>query len=92
MGIVNCANEQYGRVGSLSLMEDPAIVRHLGKTWDNSLFKVVGEVLATAERENVSSVDAANKLSDVACSQPHPIWPERSREIIKSVLQDGWSS
>ena len=92
MGIVNCANEQYGRVGSLSEMEDPAISRHLTKDWDNSLFNVVQSVFETADRDGVTSTAAANVLSDKACAEPHPIWPNRSREIIKSVINDGWSS
>lgn len=33
MGIVNCANENYGYVSN-----DPAIHRHFGRDWDNSIF------------------------------------------------------
>lgn len=34
-GIVNCANEQYGR-----LENDPAIERHFGRDWENSCFNI----------------------------------------------------
>jgi glutamate dehydrogenase/leucine dehydrogenase len=94
MGIVNCANEQYGRVGSLHDMSDPAIARHLDREldWDNSLFNTVGEVLGTAERNGITTVKAANLLSDSESNVAHPIWPDRSRAIIKQVIADGWSS
>ena len=32
MGIVNCSNEQYGKVGS-NISDDPEIDKHLGKSW-----------------------------------------------------------
>src|SRR5690606_6247665 len=35
MGIVNCANEQYGR-----LLNDPSILRHFDASWENSVHQV----------------------------------------------------
>ena len=40
MGIVNCANEQYGHVH-----RDPFIERHLGRTWEHSVHRTTLEVL-----------------------------------------------
>jgi glutamate dehydrogenase/leucine dehydrogenase len=90
MGIVNCANEQYGRVGSPEDMEDPAIVRHMGREWDNSLFNVVNEVLGASRDQGCSTVEAANTMSDSKCAEQHPIWPGRTREIVQSLVADGW--
>jgi glutamate dehydrogenase/leucine dehydrogenase len=93
MGIVNCANEQYGRVGSLSDMEDPSISRHFDPSWENSLFNIVHTVLGDAAKNNITTVEAANTLSDALSREEHPIWGgDRSRAIIKSVLADGWSN
>ncbi|MFO7562050.1 MAG: Glu/Leu/Phe/Val dehydrogenase dimerization domain-containing protein [Enhygromyxa sp.] len=80
MGIVNCANEQYG-----SLPDDPAINRHFSRDWDNAVFVVTKRILELAAREGITTSDAANKLADEACLQPHPIWGHRGRAIIEGL-------
>lgn len=80
MGIVNCANEQYG-----NLPDDPAIERHFSRDWDNAVFVVTKRILALAEHEGITSSDAANRLADQACTVPHPIWGHRGRAIIESL-------
>lgn len=84
MGIVNCANEQYGQ-----LPNDPAINRHFSRDWDNAVFVVTKRILALAEREGITSSEAANRLADQACAVPHPIWGHRGRDIIAS-LRTSW--
>lgn len=95
MGIVNCANEQYG-----SLPNDPAIERHFGHDsasrtsgpdWDNSVYAITTQVLARAAREGITTAAAANALADEACRVPHPIWGHRSRAILDSLVRDGWA-
>ncbi|PRP97448.1 Leucine dehydrogenase [Enhygromyxa salina] len=81
MGIVNCANEQYG-----NLPDDPAIERHFSRDWDNAVFVVTKRILARAEREQTTTSLAANALADEACRVPHPIWGHRSRTIIEGLL------
>jgi leucine dehydrogenase len=81
MGIVNCANEQYGHVG-----HDPAIERHFGRTWDNAVFVVTKRVLERAAREGITTSIAANALADEACRVPHPIWGHRGRAIIDGLI------
>eukprot|EP00058_Branchiostoma_floridae_P021091 XP_002606581.1 hypothetical protein BRAFLDRAFT_108176 [Branchiostoma floridae] len=81
MGIVNCANETYGR-----LPDDPAITRHLGRDWENSVFKITKEILQKAEKEDITPVEAADVLADKASQQLHPIWPHRSQHIIKALI------
>ncbi|XP_078676478.1 leucine dehydrogenase-like [Branchiostoma floridae x Branchiostoma belcheri] len=85
MGIVNCANETYGR-----LPDDPAITRHLGRDWENSVFKITKEILQKAEQEDVTPVEAADVLADKASRELHPIWPHRSQQIIKALVDGGW--
>jgi glutamate dehydrogenase/leucine dehydrogenase len=85
MGIVNCANEQYG-----SLPEDPAIERHFGRDWDNSVYAITRAVLELATREGITTAAAANRLADQACTVPHPIWGHRGRAIAAGLVRDGW--
>eukprot|EP00811_Abedinium_folium_P034570 NODE_7441_length_1578_cov_3.649897.p1 GENE.NODE_7441_length_1578_cov_3.649897~~NODE_7441_length_1578_cov_3.649897.p1 ORF type:complete len:442 (-),score=152.76 NODE_7441_length_1578_cov_3.649897:193-1518(-) len=86
MGIVNCANETYGRVGD----EDPAIMRHLGRDWENSVFSITRTVLERAAADGITPGQAGNRLADDYASQLHPIWGHRSQAIIDSLLRDGW--
>ena len=85
MGIVNCANEQYG-----ILPNDPAIQRHFAREWDNALFVVTRRVLERAKRDGITTSDAANALADELSLQPHPIWGHRSRAIIDALVDEHW--
>jgi leucine dehydrogenase len=89
MGIVNCANEQYGHMGSPA--KDPAIERHFSREWDNGVFVVTKRILALAQRSGITSSAAANELADAACREPHPIWGHRGRAIIEGLLADNWA-
>jgi glutamate dehydrogenase/leucine dehydrogenase len=86
MGIVSCANEQYG-----NLPNDPAIERHFGRSWDNSVYAITTQVLDRAAREGITTAAAANALADEAGRVPHPIWGHRSRAILDSLVRDGWA-
>ncbi len=85
MGIVNCANEQYG-----NLPDDPAINRHFSRDWDNAVFVVTKRILELSRREGITTSDAANELADEACRQPHPIWGHRGRAIIEGLRASAW--
>jgi glutamate dehydrogenase/leucine dehydrogenase len=85
MGIVSCANEQYG-----NLPQDPAIERHFGRSWDNSVYAITKRVLERAAAEGITTSTAANALADEACAVPHPIWGHRSRAILESLVRDGF--
>jgi glutamate dehydrogenase/leucine dehydrogenase len=87
MGIVNCANEQYG-----SIPDDPAIMRHYDPAWENSVYRITRSVLERAERAGVTSTEAANALADELAEQPHPIFPDRTAQIIAGLLASGWAS
>lgn len=82
MGIVNCANEQYG-----SFPDDPAITRHFGREWDNAVYNIVRRVLERSATEGLTTSTAANLLADEACTVPHPIWGHRPRVIIDAVAR-----
>lgn len=83
MGIVNCSNEQYGRMKS-----DDAINRHFGLTWENSLNAITKRIIAEAKDRKITTVQAANELADHYAAMPHPIWGLRSRAIIKELTSN----
>ncbi len=83
MGIVNCADEQYGL-----LDPDPAIERHLGKDWEQGIYRTTLRVLTQADREQTSSVEQAHRLADSAALEEHPIWGHRGYQIVRSLLAD----
>jgi len=85
MGIVHCANEQYGQVPG-----DPNIERHLGRTWENSIFLITKRVLAAAVQEATSTSTAANQLADTLSLDPHPLWGHRGKQIIAGLVKDNW--
>ncbi len=85
MGIVQCANEQYGRV-----VADPAVQRHLDRRWHGGIYRTTLEVLERARAQGTTPSAEANRRADEQAEQPHPIWGHRSRQIIESLVADGW--
>lgn len=85
MGIVYCANEQYGH-----LPDDPAINRHYSRDWDNAVFVVTKRILELSKRDGITTSEAANQLADEGCKQPHPMWGHRGRAIIDGLRSSGW--
>ncbi len=85
MGIVNCANEQYGQVP-----HDPAIERHFGRDWDNSVYVITRRALELATSEGITTAAAANRLADELALQPHPVWGHRTRAIVDGLIADEW--
>lgn len=85
MGIVACANEQYGRVTN-----DPAMHRHLERHADDSIWRVTQRVLGESRAQGITPVAAANQLADRLIEQPHPIFGHRTRDIIATLLADRW--
>ncbi len=85
MGIVNCANEQYG-----VFPDDPSIVRHFGRVWENAVYVVTRKIFDRARTEGVTTTEAANGLADALSLEPHPIFPHRGREIVAALTGEGW--
>jgi glutamate dehydrogenase/leucine dehydrogenase len=87
MGIVNCANEQYGW-----FEDDPAITRHFDRNWEGSVYRVTRTVLERAAATGITSTAAANALADELAERPHPIFPDRTQAIITALSREGWAS
>jgi glutamate dehydrogenase/leucine dehydrogenase len=85
MGIVQCANEQYGYVN-----RDPAVVRHLDRAWSGSIYQTTRRVIEMAERSGSTPFAVAASIADELAEEPHPIWGHRARRIIESLVADRW--
>jgi len=86
MGIVNCADEQYGY-----LEDDPRIESHLGDTWENSVFNLSLKVLEEAQRSGRTPARVALDLAEERSRELHPIWGHRGAAIIRSLVRTGWA-
>ena len=100
MGIVHCADEQYGYVGD----EDPRIAVHLGTApraagaaaadrWENSIYNLSLAILAEAARRGEPPARVALRLAESRSREPHPIWGHRGAAIIRALTRQGaWAS
>ena len=85
MGIVTCANEQYGYINM-----DPLIENHFSKEWEYSIYNKAMQVLKESKDKNISTVEIALKLADKLSRESHPIFGNRGKEIIRSLVDNGW--
>ncbi|MBW2737113.1 MAG: Glu/Leu/Phe/Val dehydrogenase, partial [Deltaproteobacteria bacterium] len=87
MGIVNCANEQYGW-----FEHDPAIEAHLQREPEHGIFQRALEVFRRAEKSERCNAEEAELLAEELMEQPHRIWPDRGQQIIDYLLRSSWTS
>jgi glutamate dehydrogenase/leucine dehydrogenase len=85
MGIVNCADEASGYVRA-----DPAFERHLGDTWDNSIYRLSLSVLEEARRTGKTPARVALELAETRSLEPHPIQGHRGVQIVRSLVESDW--
>jgi glutamate dehydrogenase/leucine dehydrogenase len=87
MGIVNCADEAAG-----TMDDDPLIHRHFGRDWPDAIYPVARAVLARAAADGVSTNAAARQLADAKLQEHHPIFPNRSRDLIQALRASNWAA
>ncbi len=85
MGIVHCANEQYGRVDN-----DPEFAKHFNRDWHHSIHQTVWRLLTQAKAAQVPTAILAVKQADELALQPHPIFGHRGQMIIDSLVAARW--
>ena len=85
MGIVNCANEQYGYV-----QNDPFIERHLEKDWEYSVYQTTLKVLEEAKNTGNPTGKVAVELADKLSLEDHPVFGHRGEQIIKTLVEEYW--
>ncbi len=84
MGIVNCADEQYGYVNNDSRFE-----RHLQKDWKHSIYQSALQVLREGKK-GIPPAQAAVKIADELSLIDHPIFGHRGQQIINSLVANKW--
>ncbi len=85
MGIVNCANEQYGYVN-----DDPYIERHLTKDWEYSIHQMTLKILQESKATGDPPTGAAIRMADNLSLENHPIFGHRGKQVIDSLVADRW--
>jgi glutamate dehydrogenase/leucine dehydrogenase len=85
MGIVNCANEQYGYVNNDSMIE-----QHFSKDWEYSIYNTAIIVLEESKSSIKPSAEIALKIADELSKMNHPIFGHRGKAIIKSLCEKKW--
>ena len=85
MGIVNCANEQYGYVN-----DDSFIERHLEQNWKHSIYQTTLQVLRESRKLKNPTGKVAVSLADKLSKEYHPIFGHRGQQIIESLISNKW--
>ncbi|MCW9094675.1 MAG: hypothetical protein OQJ74_02400, partial [Ignavibacteriaceae bacterium] len=85
MGIVTCANEQYGHIN-----KDPLIENHFSRDWEHSIYNRASQVLIESKEKNIPTAEIALKMADKLSRENHPIFGHRGKQIIKSLVENKW--
>lgn len=85
MGIVNCANEQYGVMN-----HDAYIERHLGRDWEHSIHNTIMTMLDKSSATGLPPGAIAMEMADKLAKKPHPIFGHRGRQIIDALIDEKW--
>ncbi len=85
MGIVNCANEQYGYVN-----DDPYIEQHLDKEWKHSIYNTALNVIQKSSENDSTPGKIALDLAEELSMIDHPVFGHRGKLIIKSLVDNNW--
>ncbi|MDX1650835.1 MAG: Glu/Leu/Phe/Val dehydrogenase dimerization domain-containing protein [Myxococcota bacterium] len=85
MGIVRCANEAFG-----APRPDPEVERHLDADDPEGIPAVVRRVLELAAARQTTPIEAAFELADARCAEAHPLFGDRARRIVRTLVEEGW--
>jgi glutamate dehydrogenase/leucine dehydrogenase len=81
MGIVTCANEQYGYV-----KDDKFIYQHYDKEWKHSIYSTATQVFAESRDKNTPTGEIALEMAEKLSFENHPIFGHRGEQIIASLV------
>jgi glutamate dehydrogenase/leucine dehydrogenase len=84
MGIVHCADEQFGYVEG-----DPKLEMHLGNTWENSVYNLSLAILAESKQTGRTPAQVALDRAEKRSFDLHPIWGDRASRIVRSLAESG---
>ena len=86
MGIVNCANEQYGVFDS-----DPAVELHLDRNTEYGVFRRTLDVCERAKRSGRATGAEAIAMAEELAEELHPIWGHRGQQIVNHLVRSKWA-
>jgi len=81
MGIVTCANEQYGYV-----TDDEFIHQHYDKNWKYSIYATANQVFSESKEKNIPTGEIALDMAERLSFENHPIFGHRGEKIIDSLI------
>lgn len=87
LGIVNCANEQYGYID-----HDPYVESHLDFESEHSVYQMTLKVLKRARETGETTAHAAVRLAEELAQEKHPIFGHRGQLIIDSLVRNHWEN
>ena len=87
MGIVNCADEQYGYIDN-----DPNINRHYDRSWKHSIYQTAMQVFNESKSKNKPTGEIALNLAEKLSLENHPIFGHRGEKIIESLVKNKWEN
>lgn len=85
MGIVTCADEQYGYPNN-----DPAIEQHFNRKWEYSIHQMATKVLLSSKEKNIPPGKIAVQMAEELSRVNHPIYGHRGEQIVHSLVENGW--
>jgi hypothetical protein len=66
------------------------VLAHLDRDAPHGIFRRTSEVLRRAEESGTTPAEEAERLAGELAGEPHPIWPDRGRQIIDDLVASGW--
>jgi len=87
MGIVNCADEQYGYIDN-----DPNINRHYDRSWKHSIFQTAMQVFSESKNKSKPTGEIALNIAEKLSLENHPIFGHRGEKIIESLVKNKWEN
>ena len=87
MGIVNCADEQYGTID-----DEAALAPHLDQDSPNGIYRLARSVLTRADETGETTASVARALAVERSFETHPVWGHRGSQIIERLGAEGWGS
>lgn len=94
MGIVNVSCEMFGSYSGGMVpynTDDPLFTRHLSREWEHSIYQVAAKIIRMARDQQMTTSQAAQLLADEYVEEEHPICGHRSRDIVQSLVENGWA-
>lgn len=83
MGIVNCADEMYGR-----MKDDPRVSAHYDLNVPHSIPHVLRSIFETSRSTEVNMVTSAKEMADREINKEHPMFGQRFDQILDEVVDD----